>query len=271
MRTLEVTPPPLLYRAFGGDIDALVHHMKKAAESGIRSLRVARQGPAYGARRMRRLHPWDEPRSLRETGGQRLPSFKIGAKGIVGRQVRIDASKETSGFRRNHEDSRLARLGGDFEAEFPYGTYEWGRRGAPVQAAPPPGALVSAPGPLLVDVQAELERDRDLRTGLRQQSRLIIDEVREAFAEEAQEVVEHAGMTLSEASVVRVSVPNAADAEKGDEPGSGEHARPTVVVRHRFDRRIEQGAYAPRRVVVLRDRRRGRPATSGKHGDDPPG
>ena len=61
---LHLTPPPLLYRAFGGDMDALVHHMSRLSEHGMRELHRARRGrEPMGARALRRMHPWGEPRT----------------------------------------------------------------------------------------------------------------------------------------------------------------------------------------------------------------
>jgi hypothetical protein len=67
--TLYVTPPPLLYRAFDGDIDRLVHHMQQLRADALRALRVARSRPVQGAQRVKRIHPWSEPKTLRERGG----------------------------------------------------------------------------------------------------------------------------------------------------------------------------------------------------------
>jgi len=256
---LEVTPPPLLYRAFGGDIDALVHHMKRLGDGGLRALRAARTRPVQGARRVQRIHPWDEPRSLRESGGRPMPTFRIGARGIVGQLMDIAAATETRAFRGDYGETREARRDGDLEREFPFGTYaQVVQHGAPVAAAPPPGALVALPGPLLSDVKAELERDRELRARLRDGSSELVEEVSAAFAEEVDDIVGHTGVALSESVAVRVSASNE-DMET-----------PTVVVRHRFGKPIDTESGA-RRVIVLRDRRRGRPpAASAKHGADPP-
>jgi len=262
---LEVTPPPLLYRAFGGDLDALVYHMNRLGEDGIRALRATRKAPVRGARRVRRIHPWDEPRSLRESGGQPVPTFRVGARGIVGQLTNIAAATETHGFRVEHTESRIARLGGDLEREFPYGTYQWSvQHGAPV-APPIDGAILAQPGPLLCDVKLELERDRALRAELRERCGGLVAEVREAFGEEAEEIAAHTGLALSESVAVRVCT-NDASEEASDEPRVA-----AVIVRHRFDKQLEVGSDSAARVVVLRDRRRGRPArTPGKHGADPP-
>ena len=60
VRRLYVTPPPLLHEAF----DALVHHMDRLAEHGCQKLRHARRGrPVMGAKALKRVHPWSEPRT----------------------------------------------------------------------------------------------------------------------------------------------------------------------------------------------------------------
>ncbi len=70
---LYLTPQPVLYRAFGGDIDALVYQMNKLLEDGIRAIRDARTRPVMGAKVIRRIHPWSEPKTMRESGGGRVP------------------------------------------------------------------------------------------------------------------------------------------------------------------------------------------------------
>src|SRR5690606_24155516 len=77
---LRLTPPPLLYRAFGGDLDALIYHLTKLTDEAVRVLRQASTREPLGARALRRMHPWAEPRTLRETGGQLVPTFRIGAR-----------------------------------------------------------------------------------------------------------------------------------------------------------------------------------------------
>ena len=54
---LIVTPPPLLYAAFGGDLDWLVYQMKRSSEDAARTLRAARKREPLGVRSVERLHP----------------------------------------------------------------------------------------------------------------------------------------------------------------------------------------------------------------------
>jgi hypothetical protein len=106
---LEVTPPPLLYAAFDGDMQALVYWMKRLATDGARQLRAQRKGAVLGARRVTRLHPWSEPRTLRETRGKPIPSFRIGTRGIVGQELHIQAALEVRGFRLCNREALEAR------------------------------------------------------------------------------------------------------------------------------------------------------------------
>jgi len=274
---LIVTPPPELYLAFDGDIDRLVYHMNKLAEDGLRAVRAEQKGPVLGARRVRELHPWSEPRTLRESGGGRVPTFRIGARGLVGRVERIGAAKEVHSFRSDHEECRVARRDGDHERRFPFGTYAWrAYHGAPVETAPLPGAIIARPGPVLCDVQAELDRERRARDEVRDESHAIVDAVRQAFVEEAVQIVEEATLDLAAPTPHRPPRDKAGkNGEKTDNAasdGAGEPAgdeRDPAVVRHRFDKRRVETA---RRIITLRDRRRGRPPRgSGSHGSDPPG
>ncbi len=273
---LELTPPPLLYRAFGGDLDKLVYHMKRTAEHAVGTLRRARSRPAMGARQVRRLHPWSEPKTLRERGGQRVPTFRIGARDILGQEASVAAATETHHFHREHGQARVARAAGDFEQRFPFGTYQMRvLHGAPVQQAPE-AALVTAPGPLLCDVQAELEAQR--RAGLRTEALArrrfqLIDEVQEAFEQEAEALCEHAELDLQperHSPVVSVGRDEAPGKARGK-------PRPEGLTRHRFDRSgrkdpaQQAGPEGARRLVVLRDRRKGRPpGRPNRHGSDPP-
>ena len=81
----------------------------------------------------------------------------------------------------------------------------------------------------------------------------MIGEVRGALADEA--LVDHDHIELCRKVPIETS-----DVEPGD-----------VEVRHRFDPKPQKRS-AAKRIVTLRDRRRGRPRRSGekRHGSDPP-
>ena len=243
---LPLAPSPEIMRLFEGDVHAAIHHMRKLAREGERAIRASRRWPALGAQRLKRIHPSDEPRTLAEARGQRVPTFRIGARGEIGRSQRIAASIETTAFRREHAETRLRRLEGEDEL-FPFGTY--GQRvfhGAPVRE-PYEDALLAQPGPLLHEVLEELEQ-RPARSVDRAAS---LDEVRDDIVERAGEVVEASELDYREPD------PEECDGEE----------RPPAKTKHRSDRRPSWGEN-PRRLIVRRDARRGRPRKP--RGSDPP-
>ncbi len=275
---LEVTPPPLLYLAFGGDMDKLVYQMKRLTELGARELRAKRKRPPLGARAVTRLHPWSEPRTLRETRGKRLPTFRIGARGIVGHQAHVEAALETHNYRRRHKDARLARKGGDLSHEFPFGTYQMRVQHDVPVADPELGtAIVTRPGSTLRDVQLMLEQraDHGQATPDPHVRIELLDRTREALIEEAEAICEHAADGMDFHGPQHSTLRNEARANNDHrseqaEPAAAKESTRAATVRHRFEKRRSDGgnADAPR-IVTLRDRRRGRPPGT-RHGSDPP-
>ncbi|MCB9593514.1 MAG: hypothetical protein H6719_12340 [Sandaracinaceae bacterium] len=259
---LVVTPPPELYRAFGGDLDALVHHMNKLSETALSAIAQSRRRAPLGAREVRGLHPWSEPRTLRETGGQPVPTFRIGARGIVGRRMRVEGAREVRAFRASHHATRIARRSGDLAAAYPFGTYAAREyRGEPVEEEAPPQAIVARPGPTLDEVRAELE---GARRGAVPHD--LLDEVRAALREEAAAIVEECDADAERADTASADTASA-DAERAETTSAEpEEDRPPSVTRHRFDARPQR--CAPARVVTLRDRRRG--PSRRPRGSDPP-
>jgi hypothetical protein len=83
--------------------------MKRVSEHAGQELRAARNRPGLGPREVQRFHPWSEPRSLRERGGERVPTIRIGARGIDGRLTSIAAAHETHVFRAEHGVARVSR------------------------------------------------------------------------------------------------------------------------------------------------------------------
>jgi hypothetical protein len=286
---LELTPPPLLYLDFGGDLDRLIYHLDRLTDDGARKILAARTRPAMGADAMRRLHPWSEPRTMRESGGRRIvPTFRIGARGFFERERDKEAKKEVTAFRQAHHDSVLARRGGDFDHRFPFGTFAARvYHGAPVEPRPPAGALLTMPGPLLADLDVVLA-DRSIdRDEQHLATHAIVDEVRDALGAEASVLVEESDVDFpipgrrrpSESTPTISPAPNdppSVDDHPPDEPRDDDDTeRPEPEVRHRFDRRRQSRSLdrAPRRLIIHRDRRprdRKPPPPSGKHGSDPP-
>jgi len=278
---LVVTPPPLLMRAFDGDLDRAVYHLNKLTTDVCQHLRETRKRPAMGAQKVTRIHPWNEPRTLRERGGERAPSFRIGSRGIIAREHDQAARLETRMFRHEHEAVRVARRDGDLTATFPFATY--GARvhlNAPCETEPKDTAFVTKPGPLLQDVMSELVRERRTRSSEQREQRhtegvALLTEARAAFMDEADEVIAHAAVNFDEQShrggnshdnTTRTAAAhdNATHSPERTEP------RQKSLVVHRFSRRDNDPATAPGRLVTLRDARRGRPRSTSKHGADPP-
>jgi hypothetical protein len=268
---LSLTPPPLLMRAFDGDLEALIHHMRRVCDDGIRALRDARRRPPLGAQKVQRLHPWTEPKTLAEPGGRMVPSFKVGARGLIGRKQRCAAAKEVRAFRADHEESRLERLAGR-PAVFPHGTY--GMRvfhGVEVEE-PRPDAIVARPGPLLHEVLRDLEAGaRDAGAHVQ-----VLDEVRAAWAEEADEVVATDELDFgcaapaNSAASAEIDGPSQQDGLSPHDDATKKRARREAEVRHRLDRESDAGGDHPRRLIIERDRRRGRPSKKKPGGSDPP-
>jgi hypothetical protein len=257
---LRLTPPPLLYRAFGGDLDALIYHLTKLTDEAVRVLRQASKREPLGARALRRMHPWAEPRTLRETGGRLVPTFRIGARGLTGKISRIEAALDVRRFRRESRAAFHARQAGDTEHRFPFGSYAARvHQGAPIEPEPHYDAIVTRPGPLLDEVKRELEQ----MTGAPRRHGELVEEVRAAFADEAAEIVELEAVAPPATRAPLRRERGVASAEDGS-PSE----RVPVQVRHRFDPRPEQRPNAAR-IVTLRDRRRGRPPGT-RHGNDPP-
>jgi hypothetical protein len=272
---LELTPPPLLMRAFDCDLDALVYHMRRLSEDGLRALREKRTRPPLGASKLQRMHPWMEPKTLAEPGGRLVPSFKSGAAGLAGARMRGQCGGEVHDFRGRHEHSRCERLAGNHDVVFPHGTYAMRVfHNAPVED-PDPHAIVAQPGPLLREVFAE-RPDSDPTHRIE-----VLDEVRAAWRDEAAHVLALDSLDFDPASAppsrrrASKSRTDSPASEPKQESDSAQEPRPTARpeprVRHRFDRVPEGDAPHPRRIITKRDRRRGRPpGSSGPSGAAPP-
>ena len=126
--------------------------------------------------------------------------------------------------------------------------------GAPTEDTPGADAIITQPGPLLSDAQTRLRKmsaPSERRVGL-------LDSLREQLAQDAKSFDASACTDFASA---RAEVTESA----GD-----------VRTRHRFARGTRDPAHqagpdAARRLIVLRDRRMGRPARKAKrHSADPP-
>ena len=158
--SLELTPPPLLLEAFGGDLDALVYHLGRVTNDATAQMKRARKRPAMGAQKLRRLHPWSEPRTLAEPGGGRVPTFKLGAGGLTGRRDRGRAAGEVSAFRKRYRGNYQRYREGARDEVFPHGTYRMHIEHGVAVDPPDFDAIVCAPGPSLAAVRERCEERR---------------------------------------------------------------------------------------------------------------
>ena len=216
---LELTPPPALLRAGDGDVVRLRKALLEEADRGEAQLRRERIRPALGPDALRSMHPWQEPKTLAEPGGGRVPRFKVGGRGPAARALRIRASLEWKHWKGGYWGS-LDHWPEHRDTPFPYGTYEMRRFHRVNVADPAPDALLAAPG----DVEGVEPAGRDA--------------LRDAAQTGAEDTIE-AMKTAEEHDAV--------NAERG-EPEE----------RQRFTKRKPRKD-APR-LVVKRDRRRGRPS-----------
>jgi hypothetical protein len=119
---------------------------------------------------------------MAERGGRLVPTFKIGARGFLGRRDECQASNETSAWREEHDACRLERLEGE-RPTFPHETYGMRVLHGVDVAEPKADAIVARPGPLLHEVMAELEQRA--AEGERAHRALLLDQVRAAWSAEA--------------------------------------------------------------------------------------
>ena len=157
----------------------------------------------------------------------------------------------------------------NFEDRLATGLVRQVNHNAPVEAEPKATALVTKPGPLLHDVRAELATERALqqRHEVHAHSITLLDEARSALTDEAEDLIADNEMTFDtpvRAASRTAAATNSAAGQNSHAPGE----RGDAVVQHRFHKRDNDPRTASRRVITLRDARRGRPP--GKHGADPP-
>ena len=244
-RRVRTEPQPLLYLAFGGDVDALVHHLNKLEREGERAIRRARDGrPARTLEEVRAIHPCDEPRTPREAGGGRVPCFKTG----LGPLAQMKGAVEVTGWRKQYRAARKRWEGGDRDGQFPHGTYEMRRSHGAEVAEPAPDAWVSAPGVTLEEAKAMVA------TGAAQRDEDLVNRVRETVMESLDELL-------------RDEPAERPDPEAAAEPKVVNVARPGAVTVHGFANRRRYGCEEdPRRLIRLRDHWR----RVGRRGQPPP-
>ena len=246
---MELTPPPLLYMHFGGDLNRLIYHMQQLTELHVQELNQARTRPVLGADALQQIHPFDQPRTRRETRGQRVPSFQIGARGQDGSNLYRRCCQETSQFRTSHREARESLLAGNLQTLFPYGTYQW-RCIRGVHVHPPPGphkAVLCTPGPTLEEAKALLGQQTEKTD---RQHAALLEEVRSALTGEAADTVNQRHIDLRPQPELPIGQLRTS-LEVEPEPNE-EDTKPVASVRRRFDPKPHARPDAPR-IITLRD------------------
>ena len=245
---LDFRPPAVLMALFDWDLERLIFHMRKLEALAIRRILRQRKGRCRGARAVLKIHPSNEPLTRRSTRGGTVPSFRIGARGMVARETRIVSSMETTAFREEHRQASHDFRHGNRERVFPYGTDKMAKLyGVRVEPEPKPGAVLMAPGPSEEQLREEHRnlQDSHART---EEFRCALENVKNAIDDEApsfEEVCEAANF---------VSPRSAASSRvTSDDTGDMPNATDEVAVQTLRGRRTSTNE-PPRRVVVLRTR-----------------
>ena len=230
------------------------------------------------------LAPWD-PRVEQcwlyaLADAQRLTNVAVhhGVRVVSHQHVSVTLAEENLGrfLRRFHarraaRSTRSSRGRGTLAgrpAVFPHGTYGMRVFHGVKVAGPNASALVAQPGPLLHEVLDELRGGARGRVNTDARVR-VLDEVRAAWVEEAGEVIAADELDFAGAAAPPPRTSAGTTPEATDDPVTKDRARREPDVRHRFDRDGEDGTELPRRVIIHRDRRRGRPPKKPR-GSDPP-
>ena len=253
---LRLTPPIALVRKFGRDTAAIVAFLHELREERIAQIAEARFGPVRGVKKMRELHPWDEPDTDKELIGRIVPSFAVGQPGEEGERVRIQCKLDT----KEHRGSHAERIGkwkqGDRTSPFPSGTLRGHTfLGMPLDV-PAFGAILGVAHPSRQEVEAELEAKWAQRARLEEErrERLRVREERRARAEKIAEEEDFERELEEMAGRVRVAFdPKDPLRKPVDVSGVIDALTPTKVVRRGLGEsrpRADEGG----RAVVLRTR-----------------
>ncbi len=277
---LRFVPPPLLLELFQGDVEKLIYWMKQLEQEAVRELRRRRRKEGRrvkGADYARRIHPWDEPRSRPNERGTTIPTFRLGARGIIGKEQRIRSCQEVKNWRHTNRACVTAWHEGERDVVFPYGTDKM-RDSHNVQVAANPGvdALVYAPGPSLDDIRNRFGERRYSKLPV--DARVVTEEVRRALQDEAPLFGEVSEALFHKQSAIRSQTSarpaNATRSEVGKEEqvfsddsvqNPTTRANKPVVVQTLHGPRRVSASHPPARIVVQRTRGR-----TGRRATDPP-
>ncbi|MCU0673084.1 MAG: hypothetical protein MUE69_09875 [Myxococcota bacterium] len=186
---LRLTPPIALVREFDGDLDTIVAYLTELRDTQCVQLAKERVGPVRGVKKMRAVHPWDEPDTEREVVGWPVPTFAVGRPGDQGVRLRAHCRSESYAHRDAHRARIVRWKAGDRTSPFPAGTLRGHTfLGMPLDV-PAFGAILGAPHPSREEVEAELAEKR-ARAAKLEEARRERMRVREARRERARELAE---------------------------------------------------------------------------------
>ncbi|MCU0676037.1 MAG: hypothetical protein MUE69_25000, partial [Myxococcota bacterium] len=187
---LRLTPPIALVRQFDGDLDAIVAALSELRDVRLETLARERRSPVRGVKKLRAVHPWDEPDTDKEVIGRPVRTFAVGRNDDEGVAVWKQCLHETYGHRSAHAERIVRWKAGDRRSAFPAGTLRgYTFLGMPLDV-PELGAILGAPHPSREEVEAELAEKRAQRAKLEAAQRER-KRVRDARRERARELAEH--------------------------------------------------------------------------------
>ncbi|MCU0676193.1 MAG: hypothetical protein MUE69_25800, partial [Myxococcota bacterium] len=144
---LRLTPPIALVCHFDGDLDAIVAGLTELRDFRLTQLAKERHGPVRGVKKLRAVHPWDEPDTDKEVIGRTVRTFAVGRNDDEGVAVWKQCLQETYGHRSAHAERIVRWKAGDRTSAFPAGTLRGHTfLGMPLDV-PEFGAILGAPHP----------------------------------------------------------------------------------------------------------------------------
>lgn len=252
-RDLDFRPPTVLLALFGWNVERLIYWMRKLEAVAIRRILSARKRPCRGAAAVLKIHPFDEPRTRAATRGGTVPSFRIGARGMISRDVRIHSCMETTAFRDEYREASQDFRNGNHERVFPYGTDKMAKLfGVRVETAPHPGAIVLQPGKTREELMADSRSDSELSDEVRR----VLANVKNALDDEAPDFEEFSEAANFVSPRARSAAEKVKTGKKNEMPDavSVPVASDEVAVQTLRGRRRTSTDSPPRRIVVLRTR-----------------
>jgi hypothetical protein len=274
---LRLTPPIALVRQFDGDLDAIVDALTELRDVRLETLARERRGPVRGVKKMRAVHPWDEPDADKEVIGRPVRTFAVGRDDDEGVAVWKQCQQETYGHRSAHAERIVRWKAGDRTSAFPAGTLRGHTfLGMPLDV-PELGAILGAPHPSREEVEADLAEKRAQRAKMEAAQRGR-ERAREKRRERARELAEHEDLERTlEDEARRVRVIDVEPPKKLLKPNVDDTLEPKSIVRRGLDdERVTKTE--GQRVIVLCTReaeagktsKRRRRRRRGRGANDPP-